>query len=680
MAPNFLVRPTVAGSPVLSADGAQAMTAVLDMGTHRINNVTDPSSAQDAATKNYVDTTVLSLTGGTLSGQLKLDGNLLLSMYTQDYLLSGSSQYLDIQAQTSALAAAQRFFAKDGDGTDDVYFQLFGKGTPSSLTNVEYLSSGWDNANSWFSIRSINSGTGTLRPLRIYTGSNTSQLVLNTDGTVTFGNGITGQLKLDTTLLLSNAGEDYLFTNDTNNIAWIQGQTAATLAAVAIAASDADGTDDIYFQLWGVGKPGSTVNRERLLFQWDSTNSRYNIATENSGTGTLRPLRIYTGSNTNQVILNTDGTTQINAPSLVFNVAGSTIQSLRQTSSTSLMRGVAHFGIQSTGSSVDGFGPMILFTMADSTAVDTYNTLGEVGAVRNGADNTGKVVIRSVNAGVETEVASFDNNQLTTLQGGLVAVAGTFSGQIKADSTLLLSDSANSGSQDYMFTSRSSAYVLQSQTAGGNFELDLMTKNGDGTDTLRIDLFGLGTPSAVTNVERLSIQWDVTNSRYNINSTASGTGTTRPIRIYTGTRTGQLVLNTDGTISLDYDLTINDANLVFGTTTGTKIGTATTQKLGFYNATPIVRPSAYTQTYSTADKTLATPTAAAITNNTGGSISTTFAAITAGASYAQADMTATKNALASTADQLGKLRADILDTNQMLNSLIDDLQALGLIG
>src|SRR5207245_146742 len=31
------------------------------------------------------------------------------------------------------------------------------------------------------------------------------------------------------------------------------------------------------------------------------------------------------------------------------------------------------------------------------------------------------------------------------------------------------------------------------------------------------------------------------------------------------------------------------ANLVFGSTTGTKIGTATTQKLGFYNATPVVQ-------------------------------------------------------------------------------------------
>ena len=39
--------------------------------------------------------------------------------------------------------------------------------------------------------------------------------------------------------------------------------------------------------------------------------------------------------------------------------------------------------------------------------------------------------------------------------------------------------------------------------------------------------------------------------------------------------------------------TIADAlNIAVGTTTGTKIGTATTQKLGFFNATPVVQPTA----------------------------------------------------------------------------------------
>ena len=47
------------------------------------------------------------------------------------------------------------------------------------------------------------------------------------------------------------------------------------------------------------------------------------------------------------------------------------------------------------------------------------------------------------------------------------------------------------------------------------------------------------------------------------------------------------VFTIDGTL-----LTFADAkNVVFNATTGTKLGTATTQKLGFWNATPIVQPS-----------------------------------------------------------------------------------------
>lgn len=38
-------------------------------------------------------------------------------------------------------------------------------------------------------------------------------------------------------------------------------------------------------------------------------------------------------------------------------------------------------------------------------------------------------------------------------------------------------------------------------------------------------------------------------------------------------------------------IVINDKNIILGTTTGTKIGTAATQKLGFWNATPIVQPT-----------------------------------------------------------------------------------------
>jgi hypothetical protein len=93
------------------------------------------------------------------------------------------------------------------------------------------------------------------------------------------------------------------------------------------------------------------------------------------------------------------------------------------------------------------------------------------------------------------------------------------------------------------------------------------------------------------------------------------------------------------------------------------MSTPATDKLGFWGATPIVRPSAYTQTYSTADKTHADFTSADIGAFTGGAIGFLDAA--------ERDNVRT---------QFNALRADVADVKQLVNSLIDDLQNLGLVG
>ncbi len=51
------------GSFNLSTSGTGSLGGALNMNSHKINNVTDPSSAQDAATKNYVDLAVAALDG-----------------------------------------------------------------------------------------------------------------------------------------------------------------------------------------------------------------------------------------------------------------------------------------------------------------------------------------------------------------------------------------------------------------------------------------------------------------------------------------------------------------------------------------------------------------------------------------------------------------------------------------
>jgi hypothetical protein len=71
-------------------------------------------------------------------------------------------------------------------------------------------------------------------------------------------------------------------------------------------------------------------------------------------------------------------------------------------------------------------------------------------------------------------------------------------------------------------------------------------------------------------------------------------------------------------ISNDRSITVSDGgNVVLGTTTGTKIGTATTQKISLWNATPVVQPAAVANITTTATAgALPTPDGAVTIANT----------------------------------------------------------------
>jgi hypothetical protein len=94
--------------------------------------------------------------------------------------------------------------------------------------------------------------------------------------------------------------------------------------------------------------------------------------------------------------------------------------------------------------------------------------------------------------------------------------------------------------------------------------------------------------------------------------------------------------------------------------------------VGLFGVTPATRPTAYTQTYATADKTHAAPTAATLTVTDGaGTNDNTIGAITADASVIAA--------VQEIADEINKLVADVADVKQLANSVIDDLQTLGIL-
>lgn len=78
------------------------------------------------------------------------------------------------------------------------------------------------------------------------------------------------------------------------------------------------------------------------------------------------------------------------------------------------------------------------------------------------------------------------------------------------------------------------------------------------------------------------------------------------LRLKAVTNSLQLANNTATIIGISGAglITVADASdIALGTTTGTKFGTATTQKLGFFNATPVVQPAAYTPSNVTTDRT-----------------------------------------------------------------------------
>ena len=131
--------------------------------------------------------------------------------------------------------------------------------------------------------------------------------------------------------------------------------------------------------------------------------------------------------------------------------------------------------------------------------------------------------------------------------------------------------------------------------------------------------------------------------------------------------------------------------LVIGTAGSTGVGILNSQRLycsgeveidgalnhdgttvGLYGVTPVARPTAYTQTYATADRTHANPTATTLTHSVGTADGTVA---DVGASFNQ---TTLNNNFKEFSTQGNALVADMADIKQLVNAILDDLQAVGI--
>jgi hypothetical protein len=91
-----------------------------------------------------------------------------------------------------------------------------------------------------------------------------------------------------------------------------------------------------------------------------------------------------------------------------------------------------------------------------------------------------------------------------------------------------------------------------------------------------------------SNYERGRLAWVGNELRFG--PEVLGTGTARSLGIYQGGTRYQIIGG--GFTQFDQPIYMNTTGIATGTATGFKIGTGATQKLGFWNATPVAQPTA----------------------------------------------------------------------------------------
>ena len=87
----------------------------------------------------------------------------------------------------------------------------------------------------------------------------------------------------------------------------------------------------------------------------------------------------------------------------------------------------------------------------------------------------------------------------------------------------------------------------------------------------------------------------------------------------------------------------------------------------------------FTQTYSTATATHSDLTSSTLTDSSAGTPATTITALSDGSTYAN-DVASLRNNLASLATEINALRVDLVNAKGVINSLVDALQAKGIVG
>ena len=176
---------TASGNLLISSGGS----GVIVFNTNGTNRLQIANSGEliigSTAETTGTGTGSISTPGGLNVDKSIFVGTSLGLNFNQRYLYTGdSSGRINIQSKTSGINNLFRNFTNDGDNTDNNIQEIYGLGTPASLTNTEFLQIGYSSSLTGYILKTSSTGTGTVRPLTLQTGTNTDQLKLLSDGTI----------------------------------------------------------------------------------------------------------------------------------------------------------------------------------------------------------------------------------------------------------------------------------------------------------------------------------------------------------------------------------------------------------------------------------------------------------------------------------------------------------------
>ena len=426
---------------------------------------------------NYTDSHIFYSGDGSSSNEVfKICGNkdVVFIGKNQSYTVLGggvNSNALSYQSNNSD--SSINFFTYNGvNANNDLC--IFGNGLPNDVTNSEYLQLGWNRDDYILSVNNL--GSGVKQNLVIQSGIN-NQIVVKNDGTVTFNsttestNSSTGALviqrgglsinNIQNATNVSNGGsltvaggtsiaKDLLIGGDlklhsgtTSEITFSTTNINSSSSCLQITSSlypaihlIADGSVSglpypVEMSLYSLGS-NESQDSEKLQISSDTTVSGYIIHSNKSGTGQDKYISTYTGTNVDQLVLQTSGNIGINIhdPLYSLDINGtlncndtvtftSTIESINSTTAALVLTGGISISCTQESDALTRGGAL---TIAGGASVAKNMVIGGIAQFLDSTPSTSAQEAAVVIEG-GLSIKSGENS-VNTLNGGGLTVAG----------------------------------------------------------------------------------------------------------------------------------------------------------------------------------------------------------------------------------------------------------------